>query len=174
MSDARPLLMLVATALLWACSPTFNWRDVRAEQAPLTATLPCKPDRGSKSLPLGGAPTEVHMMGCETGGALFTVASATLPPQADVAAALAQWKQALLATAKSPASSDRPFAPDGAMPLPQSLLASFRGQQPDGRPVDGQVAFFAQGRQVFQAAVLADKPVGEAAEVFFAGLRLTP
>lgn len=170
------LFFLVAgtTVLLGACSPTFNWREVRAEQAPLTALLPCKPDRGSKTLPLGGAPTEVHMMGCETGGALFTVASATLPPQADVAAALAQWKQALLATARSAASSERPFTPAGALPLPQSVLASFRGQQPDGRPVEGQVAFFAQGRQVFQAAVLADKPVAEAAEVFFAGLRLTP
>lgn len=174
MSDARPLLVLAATALLWACSPTFNWREVRAEQAPLTATLPCKPDRGSKSLPLGGAPTEVHMMGCEAGGALFTVAAATLPPNADVPAALAQWKQALLATAKSPASSDRPFVLAGATPMPPSVLASFRGQQADGSPVHGQVAFFAQGRQVFQATVLAKQPVAEAAEVFFAGLRLTP
>ena len=52
---ALSLTGITALALLLsACSPALNWRLVRTEAASLTFLLPCKPDRASKVVPLGG------------------------------------------------------------------------------------------------------------------------
>jgi uncharacterized protein involved in propanediol utilization len=81
-------------ALLAACTPTYNWRDVRFEGANLTALLPCKPDRATRELPIAGQMRQVHMMGCEAGGAMFTVAYAQLANEQEALALLPAWKAA--------------------------------------------------------------------------------
>jgi hypothetical protein len=43
----------VACALA-ACSPTFDRREVRTGQGGLMAMLPCKPDKGSRTVPTAG------------------------------------------------------------------------------------------------------------------------
>ena len=45
---------LTTTSFLSACSPEQNWREVGFEGAALKAQLPCKPDRTTRSVPLGG------------------------------------------------------------------------------------------------------------------------
>ena len=45
------------------------------------------------------------------------------------------------------------------------------GQHPDGKPVQGQVAYFARGTHAYQAAVYARTLKAEMTEPFFAGLR---
>lgn len=47
------LAVLAAVALLAACSPAFNWREVPVAGAGLVAMLPCKVDRATRALPLG-------------------------------------------------------------------------------------------------------------------------
>ena len=59
-----PRFLLAAALLgLAACSPTFNWREVRVESAPLKAMLPCKPDRGSRAVPMAGRQVELQVLG---------------------------------------------------------------------------------------------------------------
>jgi len=38
-------VLMTAMALLAACSPTLNWREVRPEGTRLALLLPCKPDK---------------------------------------------------------------------------------------------------------------------------------
>jgi hypothetical protein len=64
---------MAALGLLPACTPTMNWRDVRFDNSPVAALLPCKPDRATRSIALGGVALELVMAGCEAGGAMFTV-----------------------------------------------------------------------------------------------------
>ena len=61
---------------LAACSPAFNWREVRPENTRLSLLLPCKPDKAQKVVPLGGKPTVLSMLGCEAEGMTFAVAVA--------------------------------------------------------------------------------------------------
>lgn len=69
-------LALAATLFtLAACSPTFNWREVRAESMPLKAMLPCKPDKGARTVPMAGRQVELQVLGCEAGGATFALLS---------------------------------------------------------------------------------------------------
>ncbi|MCU0926081.1 MAG: hypothetical protein MUF44_08580 [Hydrogenophaga sp.] len=50
---------------------------------------------------------------------------------------------------------------------------SAQGKDPQGQAVQTRAVYFAQGTQVFQAAVYGAKLPDEAVEAFFAGLRLS-
>ena len=168
------LRALLAAALLSlaACSPTFNWREVRAESASLKAMLPCKPDRGARTVPMAGRQVELQVLGCEAGGATFAVLTGDIGDPLRSGEVLAQWRAATLANQRAApgGAQDRPFLPAGAMALAQSLRVSAAGQRADGSKVESQAAYFARGSRVVQAVIYADQVPAEAAETFFAGL----
>ncbi len=96
---ARAAIKFIVLALfLAACTPTFNWREVSFDEWPITALLPCKPDRGTRMVPLAGSPRAMTMAGCEAGGAMFTVAVVDMGDVTQVAAATAQLRAASKAT----------------------------------------------------------------------------
>jgi hypothetical protein len=68
---------LVWALILSACSPDQNWRDITLEGTSLKAQLPCKPDRTTRSVPLGGVPVDLHVVGCESGSAMVAVMTAS-------------------------------------------------------------------------------------------------
>lgn len=171
----------VALFTLPACSPTFNWRDVRPENTRLSLLLPCKPNKAQKIVPLGGQPTELTMLGCDAGGATFAVAVADLGDVSEVAAVLVQWQNLTLANMKAPpagaaagltpATQVVPLKLAGTGIQPRAVLVKARGQRPDGTVVTGHAAYFAQGSQVFQVVLYADKVAPEVSESFFSSLK---
>jgi hypothetical protein len=163
---------LAAALALAACSPTFNWRSVRAESAPLKAMLPCKPDKAARTVPMAGRQVELKVIGCEAGGATFAVLVGDVVEPLRAGEVLAQWRAATLTNMRAvpSAAPDRPFLPPGAMALQQSLRVAATGQRGDGSVVQSEAAYFARGSQVVQAVIYADKLPTEAAETFFAGL----
>ena len=167
----RPVIAAVLFSLA-GCSPVFDWREVRAEATPLRAVLPCKPDKGARTVPMAGRPVELKVLGCEAGGATFAVLFGDVVDPLRSGEVLGQWKAATLANMRSTGASDQPFLPAGAMALPQSLRVTAAGQRADGSRVESQSAYFARGSQVFQAVIYADRIAPEAAAAFFAGLRL--
>ncbi len=168
-----PWAMALLTALpLAACNPALNWREVRFDNTPLVALLPCKPDKGVRPLQLPNSQVELTMQGCEASGSLFTVGVAQLATPDAAGAMLGPWKAALLANARASTSLDQPFTLPGTTPWPGAVRASFSGQRADGTPVVGQVALFVREAQIYQVTVFSDKPQPEAANTFFAGLKL--
>jgi hypothetical protein len=170
------LRILTAAALacvlaLAACSPTFNWREVRAEPTTLKAMLPCKPDKGERVVPMAGRQVPLQVLGCDTGGATFAVLHADIKDAARAGEVLAQWKTATLLNMKSPAGREGKFDPPGGTALPQSLHVVASGQRADGSKVESHAAYFAQGSHVFQAVIYADRLKPEMAEPFFSGLQ---
>lgn len=165
-------VMSIALSLaLASCSPTFNWRETRIEGSTLTAMLPCKPDRGARVVPLGGRDVELNMTGCETGGAVFAVARADLQDAATVAAVLAQWRAATLANIGAATSTEAALPGPIAKVFPQVVRVSAKGLRQDGNPVQLQAVWFAQGAQVFHAALYADRITADMADSFFSGLK---
>ena len=167
----RPVFAAAILGLA-ACSPTFNWREVRAESVALKAMLPCKPDKATRAVPMAGRQVELKVLGCDAGGATFAVFVGDIVDPLRAGEVLAQWRAATLANMRSGAANaqDRPFLPAGAMALPQSLHVTAAGQRPDGSKVESRSAYFARGNQVVQAVIYADKVPAEAADTFFAGL----
>ena len=162
--------MLVAMVCLTACNPTFNWRDVRLDGTRLALLMPCKPDSAQKTVPLAGQPTELMLLSCDAGGMTFAVATADVKDASKVSATLAQWQIATLANMKA-----EPGTPSAAFKLPGSAngggLVRAIGQRANGQAVSSQAVYFAQGSQVFQAVMYADKLSPDVAETFFSGLK---
>jgi hypothetical protein len=168
------MIAAVLFASAWAlaaCSPTFNWREVRAEPTPLKAMLPCKPDKAARNVPMAGREVSLQVLGCDTGGATFAVMFADLGDAGRADETLAQWKTASLSNMRGTTSQESPFMPDGALALPQSLQVVATGQRADGSKVESQAAYFAHGRHVFQAVIYAGQLKPEVAEPFFSGLK---
>lgn len=163
--------ILVSASTLAACSPTFNWREVRAEPTALKAMLPCKPDKGARNVPMAGREVSLHVIGCDTGNATFAVMFADLGGPGRAGEVLAQWKAASLANMRGASTQETPFTPPGALALPQSIQVVASGQRPDGSTVQSQAAYFAHGSHVFQAVIYTGQLKPEVAEPFFSGLK---
>lgn len=162
---------------LGACSPTFNWRELRPAGTPLLALMPCKPESATRPVPLAGPPVELHMHSCEAGGLRFAVAWADVGSAAQVPVALAAWRAASLqairvATPTADDAAHRWTVTVAGAPAAQGVSA--QGQDPQGQPVQTRAAYFAQGTRVYQAAVYGAKLPDQAVDTFFTGLRLSP
>jgi hypothetical protein len=154
------------------CSPAFNWREVRPDDTALSLLLPCKPDKAQQTVPMGGQPTALTLMGCDAGGAAFAVAVADLGQAAAVPAVLSQWQAAALAGIRAGSSTTTPWTVPGALAAPSPAMVRGLGQRPDGSVVNSHALYFAHGTQVFQVVMLASTVTPEAAEMFFSSVRL--
>lgn len=172
---SRTAAMAALSLTLSACSPTFNWRELRPAGTPLLALMPCKPESASRSVPLAGAPVALHMHSCEAGGLRFAVAWADVGDASQVAPAMDAWRRAGLQSIRVPAAGDA--ATDTAWPVqvPGAVAVvgvQANGTDPQGQPVQTRAAYFTRGTQVYQAAVYGTRLPGEALDAFFAGLQL--
>lgn len=162
----------VTAAGLVACSPAFNWREVRPDDTALSVLLPCKPDRAQQTVPMGSRPTALTLLGCDAGGAAFAVAVADLGQAGTVPAVLAQWQAVTLAGIQAANPTTTAMAVPGALAAPAPVLVRALGRRPDGSAVHSHALYFAHGTQVFQVVMLASTVTPEAADMFFSSVRL--
>ena len=164
------IYVVVALATLSACSPVFNWRDVRPDGTQLALLMPCKPDKAQKTVPMASQPTELMLLSCEAGGVTFAVAVAEVKDTSKVAATLVQWQSAALSNIKAtPATPGAAFKLTGL--ASGAVMVKAIGQRANGQAVSSQAAYFSQGSQMFQAVIYADKIAPDVADTFFSGLK---
>ncbi len=166
------LATLAVASLLGACTPTFNWREVQFAAPGLSALLPCKPDKGTRTVDLGGRPVELAMQGCQSGGATFAIAWADTGDAGRVDGTLVQWRAVTLANLKAGVPQRQPFIPAGATPHPASVRIAAQGRAPDGAAVESRAVWFARGTNVFHAVIYAPRVTDEMAQPFFDSLKL--
>ena len=159
----------VALTVLTACNPTFNWRDVRPDGTRVAVLMPCKPDKAQRTVPMAGQPTVLNLLSCDAGGVTFAVSVADVKEAAKTAAVLVQWQSATLTHIKAPPAAGIAFKLPGLGS--GAVMVKATGQRANGQAVSSQAAYFAQGSQVFQAVMYADKIVPDVAETFFSGLK---
>ncbi|MBX6393060.1 MAG: hypothetical protein IRY96_06275 [Burkholderiales bacterium] len=82
---ARAALGLFLAVALAGCYPDLDWRELRSAEGGFAVMFPARPKEVSRTLQLGGAALEVHMLRAEVNGMAFGVAYADLPPGADAA-----------------------------------------------------------------------------------------
>ncbi|WP_162578152.1 hypothetical protein [Variovorax sp. PBS-H4] len=174
---ARVAPLVLVAAALGACSPVFNWREVPIADEGLVALLPCKPDRATRNLPLGGGSLSiaVDMTGCEAGGATFAVAHATAENPAQAEGWMRAWRSATRSQVAGGTIAETPATLPRAATSPAPVRLEVR-QQVAGDPAPAQMLWFAQQRggkmALYQATVLGSPASADAATVFFEGLRL--
>ena len=172
------LASLFGALTLSACSPAQNWRDVTFEGTALKVQLPCKPDRTTRSVPLGVVPVELQVVGCESGAAMVAVMTAALPTGADASAVMAAWQKATLDNARvQPAQETvrKTWHRPGHLPLSASLRVQAPGLRANGEPVrmDAVWGAVAEGDRVrlVHAVLYAPKIQPEMANTLFDGIK---
>lgn len=153
----RGCLLAGVVCGLLACSPTFNWREVRVGNGALLALLPCKPEKAERQVPGLAQQATLQMVSCDVGDATFTLALLRLPDGVDTVSAAQAWKLATLASLKAKHEQVREW------PLPARTGMPVAGWQASGvrhtgQTVQARVVPLAQGRELYQAAVYGDVP----------------
>lgn len=175
----RILLLWACVALaawLAACSPDQNWRQITFDGTRLKAQLPCKADRTTREVPLGGAPVQLSVAGCESGEAMLAVMTAPLAPGADVQAVLQGWQQATLANLQVHRPETREaWQRSGFMPMGAAQRVTVQGQNAMGQAVSAHAVWGAYPEgdhvRVVHAVVYAPIVQPAVAQALFDGLQ---
>lgn len=97
-----------------ACSPEYNWREVRPSEAGYSVMLPRKPESMTRAIQLDGIRTDMGMHGAQVGKTSFTAAVAPLPDAADATRqqALAAMRRGMVRNIRGRELSARPIQVD--------------------------------------------------------------
>jgi len=171
----KVMLCVLSAVSLAACSPDLNWRQTGFEGTNFKAELPCKPDRTTRQVPLGGLPVNLQVAGCEAGSAMVAVMTAALPSGVDANALLQGWQQATLNNIQAKSAQRQPWVRAGMLPLPEAQRIRAEGQRNDGQSVVAQAVWgaFVEGDHVrlVHAAVYDRKVPAELADTLFESLK---
>jgi len=154
---------------LLACSPTFNWREVRLE--PLRTMLPCKPDEAQRTVRLGAREVRMGMVGCEAGGSLFAVSHVQVPDAGQADVLLTDWQAASLQALQASKVVEQAAVPGPGRSMPVRVLDA-SGVAADGTALQARLAWWRSGGDVFQIAVYAKAVTPEMTETLFSETRL--
>lgn len=164
---------LAMTSMLLACSPTLNWREARPAESGAQALFPCKPDRFTRSLALGGEKLQMVLNSCAAGDVTYALSHAELADAAHVQLALEGMQAASAGNLGGSATLVSPLVVPGMTPHPLSQRWAVHGQRADGSAVHQQFAVFMRERRVYQATVVGKALDPVATDTFFGGLQLT-
>lgn len=169
----RPLrcaaLMLVAGLI--ACSPTLDWREFVPDGSELVVTFPCRTDRHARPLMMAGAKVQMEMLVCSAGDATYAVSFFDVTDPARVSSTLGEWRAAAVRNVQGGVVPLSPWQLKGMTPNDQAGRMVVTGRLPDGTTVQEHAVFFVRGLRVYSATVIGAKPVSQAVEIFFGGLK---
>ena len=172
----RALIMtaaiLLAALAITSCAPAFNWREAPIPATPLSALFPCKPERTTRKVTLGGADVDLHMQHCETAGITAAVGHAAVRDPSLTGPMLLQWRLATLASMQVTRTSPWLWTMPGATPLPQAQALEASGSDARGQPLVLRAAWFAHGGEVYGALLYGPGLGPDVVDAFFSGLRL--
>lgn len=172
-------LVLAGVMGLAACSPEFDWREVRGDDTRVLMMLPGKPAILTRSVNLDGMTVEMTLQGARVGELSYTVGSVKLPD------ALAATRERALAAMQSAMVRNIGGSPKAvrqvAIPLVDAggaRVGSVPGVEVEasGRMRDTEVTLLARfvsldGR-AWQAVVLGPKPDPEQSALFMESFRV--
>ncbi len=148
-------------AIVSACSPSLDWREVRPDGAGVLALFPCKPEIEQRE------PVRMGLAVCKAAGSNFSLTWVRLDDPAQVAPALQEMRVSLAARLQARAAPAQAVQVKGMTPNPQAVQQGLQAERQQAR-----IAVFARGMWVYQAVMLGAKPDEAAWETFLTGLRL--
>lgn len=151
----RLISVLALVALLAACQPALNWREVRPVGAGVLALFPCKPEVEQRQ--------GMGLASCEGAQLRFALSWAEVPDATWAGAALRAMPQALAAKLGQPLPPPQAVQVPGMTPVPEAAQY---------RLIGTRVAVFARGGRVYQLLMSGERDDATAWESFVGGLRL--
>ena len=152
-------LAAVALALtLSACTPKYDWREVRGTNTPFMVMMPAKPATYARPVNLDGLQITMTMTAAEVDDVTFAIGTAELPDAANAAAALNAMKIALVknigGTIKSEKSSVLAHSPSTVSSQIDIEAIGAPGGNTGGQPRLLVARFVAIDKRIYQAVVV--------------------
>lgn len=154
------LSLVAMLALTAACSPKFDWREIRSDDAAYIIAMPAKPAVFTRSIDLHGITTSMTMTATEVDGITFAIGSAELSEATQAQTSLAAMKTAMVnnirgairheKTATMPQSQT---AGAGMLAYTEILASGAADAATNGQPRVLFARFFAKERHVYQLVV---------------------
>ena len=162
-------LALLMAAALSACSPQYDWRDYRSNDAPYAVLFPAKPASQTRAIKLDNLDVNMTMTAAEVDGVVFAVGSAELADAAQTPAALEAMKTALVKNIGATVTKSASSTADGRM----SLDVEAKGSQ-NGETMLLIGRFIAKDKRIYQVIVMGrDKNiVRDTVETWFSSFKL--
>lgn len=163
-------LALLMAAALSACSPQYDWRDYRSNDAPYAVLFPGKPASQTRSVKLGDLDVNMTMTAAEVDGVVFAVGSAQLAEAAQTPAAIEAMKTALVKNIGATVTKSAASA-TGAQTV---LDVEAKGSQ-NGEPMLLIGRFIAKDKRIYQVVVMGREKnvVQDTVETWFSSFKLT-
>ena len=157
------MMAVACAAVLAACSPKFDLREVRGTSAPFVVLLPAKPATHTRPVNLDGISVDMTMTAADAGGVTFAVGTAELPDAAQAQHALAAMKTALVRNIGGTVRKE-------TTPAPGTLEVEAAGT--DSRLLLAR--FIARDKRIYQVIAVGKESAlpPEAAETFFTSFKL--
>jgi hypothetical protein len=173
------LATVVVSALLAACSPEHDWREIRAEDGGFVVTLPAKPATLTRRIDLDGLRVDMTMVGAQVRDIAYTVGAVTLPDADDAVRerALATMRAAMVRNIGGTERASRPVTVTliDAAGQPVGTVTGVEVEA-TGRMRDREATLVARfagtGAGAWQAVVLGTGPDRDHAQTFLESLKL--
>jgi hypothetical protein len=162
-------MMLAAALALSACSPQYDWRDYRSNDAPYVVLFPGKPASQTRKIQLDTVAVDMTMTAAEVDGVIFAIGSAQVPDAAQGPAAIEAMKTALVKNIGATVTSNKA----AATVLQSTLEVEAKGVQ-NGEPMLLIGRFIAKDKRIYQVIVMGreKKIVRETVETYFSSFKL--
>jgi hypothetical protein len=139
-------LALLLAAALSACSPHYDWRDYRSNDAPYAVLFPGKPASQTRTIKLDQLDVSMTMTAAEVDGVIFAVGSAQVPDAAQAPAALEAMQTALVKNIGATVTASK-------TPAAGTLEVEASGSQ-NGEPMRLIGRFIAKDKRIYQVVVM--------------------
>lgn len=170
------IVLLGSVLALTACSPKFDWREIRSNDAPYAVAMPSKPTTLTRQIDLNGTPVAMTMTASSVDGITFAVGSAELPDATQAQVSLSAMKTALVnnisGTIKQEKTLTMAQGSAGGQLAVMEMQALGASNNEQTRVLFAR--FVAQDKRVYQLVVTgAEKAVKrELVDTFFASFKL--
>ena len=171
--------ILVLAGLLAACSPKFDWREVRPPDAGFVVALPGRPNVETRTLDFAGGKVAMTMASAGIGATLFAAGAASLSPAAlapDKIDSTVDWFRAALLRNVGAAEGRSEPAPAlrGVTTRAATAVTASGRRGTDGLAVQLAARFYVVDDRLYQVVALgaAGEIPPQALETFFDSFRL--
>jgi hypothetical protein len=172
-STRNTVCAVFACTLLLACTPKFDWREVRGGDAPYSVMLPAKPMSQTRPIHLGDTQVVMTMTAAEAGDVTFAVGTAELLDAPAALSALTAMKTALVRNIGGTIRHEKALPAGTASAMIEIDASGPPSDATDGQPRVLFARFVAQGRRVYQLVVTGrERAVSqEAVDTFFTSFK---
>jgi hypothetical protein len=167
-----PRSLLLIAALLCACSPALDWREVTPSELGVQALFPCRPASLAREVPVLQGRSQMILFACSAAGSTFALSSLALNDVRDVSAAIDFLFDAAARNLRASPGGVQPFDVPGMTPNSRAGYVVVKGRRPDGSAVAEHLFVFVQGARLYQASVVGDAPEEATVSTFFSGLKV--